>query len=63
MRGAGRARIELAHVHVCPLPNVFAAWKCFANIISATGNNQGIKGMSVVDGTDMHFCTTLGCRS
>ena len=57
-----KARTELAHVHVCALPKDFAAWKCFANIISATGNNQGIKGMSVVDGTDMHFSTTLSCR-
>ena len=61
-RGAGRARTELAHVHVSALPKDFATRKCFANIISATGNNQCIKGMSVVDGTDMHFCTTLGCR-
>ena len=50
-------------MHVSALPNDFVTWKCFANIISATGNNQGIKEKAMVDGTDMHFSTTLGCRS
>ena len=50
-------------MHVCALPNDFATWKCFANIISATGNNQGIKGKATLEGTDVHFSTTLGCRS
>ena len=57
-----KAGTELAHVHVSALPKDFAAWKCFDNIILATGNSPDIKGMSVVDGTDMHFSTTLSCR-
>ena len=62
MGGAGRASTELAHVHVRALPKDSATRKCFANIISATGNNQGIEGMSMVDGTGMHFGTNLGSR-
>ena len=50
-------------MHVSALPNDFVTWKCFANIISATGNNQGIKEMSMVEGTGMHLGTNLGsCR-
>ena len=62
MGGAGRASTELAHVHVRALPKDSATRKCFANIISATGNNQGIEGMSMMEGTDMHFCAYLGSR-
>jgi hypothetical protein len=59
------ARIELAHVNVCPLPNVFAAWKCFANIISATGNNQpeGIKGKAQTCILFRCFSVQIGCKT